>query len=151
MDARKNTREGGKERTAAARRTSQQFSTGDHVAFEFGGNFVMGRVERVVDGELDLYKVGHGNFYVYRNASEMTRLDDDETAVDRAVSDPEPLVMDDEPTDLGDVDIEDRLTAAKLDAANLLVRICDSEGGAFTNRVLINGITWLVEAKPVQD
>jgi len=110
MDARTNTREGGKDRTAAARSTSRDFQPGDPVAITFCGMPTRGEVVRVVDGEFDLLLVRTGNVEVYRNGSDVAPIEPAPEFIETAVMD--------------DVADEDALVAASLDAATLSVRIC---------------------------
>jgi hypothetical protein len=141
MDAWTNTREGGKERTAAAGSASRDFQPGDPVAITFCGLRTRGEIVRVVDGEFDLLLVRTGNVEVYRNGSDVSPIEPAPEFIEAAV-------MDDEPLTLDDVADEDAVVAASLDAATLLVRICAADDLPFCERVTLNGVTWLVEAKP---
>lgn len=144
MDARTNTREGGTERTAAAGSASRDFQVGDRVAFSFCGARVGGEVVRIVAGERDLYKVRTGNVEVFRNGRNLTPIAPAPEFVEAAV-------LDDEPIDLGEIDAEDALIGASLDAASLLVRICAADDEPLFERVTLNGVTWIVEVRQAQD
>lgn len=137
------THEGGKERTAAARSTSWAFRVGDRVSWRDGVGKVIDVHERillVVDGE------GEGHWV--RKSEATVVADAPEGIVGAILEEATPLLLADEPIDLGDVDADDVMVAASLDAASLLVRICAADGEPLLERVTLNGVTWLVDVRP---
>jgi hypothetical protein len=149
MSERMNTREGGTERTAAAGRASRELQIDDRVAYTCGHFDGVGVVDKLLPNEIVAVRKDDGNF-AYPLAIECTPIADAPAEVVDAVFADAPLLLDDEPIDLGEVADEDALIGASLDAATLLVRICAADNEPLFERVVLNGITWIVEVRKAQ-
>lgn len=151
MNAQENTREGGTERTAAAGSASRDFAVGDRVSFRIGPHEGVGTVDKLglPNGVVAIRR--DDLRFAYPLAIECTPIEDAPAAVVDAVFSDAPLLLDDEPIDLGEVDPEDALIAASLDAATLLVRICAADNEPMYQLVTLNGVTWIVEVRKAQD
>lgn len=120
---------------------------GDRVAFAIGSHRGAGEVDRLLPANVVAVRRDDGNF-AYPLLSECVPVEDAPQGVVSAVLDDEPLLLDEEPIQLGEVGDEDALIGASLDAATLLVRICQADNLPLRERVVLNGITWLVTCEP---
>jgi len=150
MNAQENTREGGTERTAAAGSASRALRIGDRVAYTCGHFDGVGVIDKLLSSEIVRVRKDDGNF-AYPMESECAVIADAPAEVVDAVFADAPLLLDDEPIDLGEVAAEDALIGASLDAASLLVRICAADDEPLFERVTLNGVTWIVEVRKAQD
>lgn len=121
-----------------SRPVDKKFAVGDTVIVSVAGQFIRGEIAEF--GGDDTVRVTSGNLSVWRFCEDLA-----------PVADPPPFVIggiqDDEVTDLDEVEAEDKLVGACLDAVNTLVRICDAGDLTGEHRVRINGVTWVVAVR----
>lgn len=127
--------------------TSNGLVVGDRVAVTIGCQQHEGEVVALVDPVFGMYRVRANGRELYRYANEVTPLAGVPQHVEAEMAN-EGLLLSNEPLDLGTNDPQDAIVAAAIDAACVLVRICDADGLQVRERITLNGVTWLVNVRP---